>query len=429
MDTVGSQKVYVQKIDRLHHYAVVHLAIDFYAENYAKLGSKIFHNMINTFKLTVSRDKNLEKWIVRDFPEGMDFLVQYKQRKQLDQQVCHWNDNFHLIKEKLELPGDLSFSIGIYEIGNDYDRALMPQYQMKATFARYFGHFYFNPFARYFNDTDYRMLQGKKRLETQLPNALREHQLLVYLQPQYDLTNGKIKAAEALVRWKHPKLGMLMPDVFIPIFEQDRFILSLDFYMLEEVCRLLCKWHTAKMPICPISINFSKQHAETDDFLPRFSKIIDQYHIQPGEIYIEWTENVFTEPDIPVSLIADTLRSKGFRVAMDDFGSGYSSLNTLTDLPVDIIKLDKQFLKFSHEDARRRFLLQQIIRITQSLHYTVLAEGVEYEWQADMLRRLGCKYAQGYLYSRPVPIDTYERMLCQQAAIFNTKGPISDAAF
>lgn len=397
-----------------YHYAVIHLAVDFYAESRAKWGDAALGHILGAIKAEMAREYNPEERILREFPEGMDALVRYERRDLLDRRVGRWSCRFRLALQKREAPYDLSFSIGVYEIGDSFDVASTPQYLMKASFAQHFGHFCSNSSARYFNEEDYQKLRRKRYLETQIPIALRERQLTVYLQPQYSLKTGKIVAAEALVRWKHPSLGTLMPDEFIPLFERDRYILPLDFYMLREVCGLLNRWHSEGLPVLPVSVNFSRRHAETGDFAERFLKVTERYRIRPDEIYIEWTENGFAEPDVPVRAIAGQLRANGFRIAMDDFGAGYSSLNMLTDLPVDIIKLDKQFLKFKQGEKRRRFLLQQIIRIAGSLCYTVLAEGVEYKWQAEMLRELGCDYVQGFLYSRPVPADVIERMLRKQ---------------
>lgn len=402
--------------DRSRRFALVRLTIDFFEENKERIGEGNLLELIHTLRRAVETECRAQERVVEESAEGLNVLLLYGQRDELDRRIGGWGGPFYQSIDSRGLPHDLSFSAGICEIGESYDAAAETQYARKAKFAMRFGRICSSPFTRYYSDADYQTLRRQRYLETQIAAAFRERQLLVYLQPQYGLSTQRIVGAEALVRWEHPKLGMLPPDQFIPLFEQDRYIIQLDFYVLEETCRLLRRWRSMNLPVLPVSVNFSKQHAVTGDFVRRFLEVVERYGVRPGELCLEWTENVFAESDIPVGKIAGQLRSRGFQIAMDDFGSGYSSLNMLTDLPVDVIKLDKQFLKFDRRDPRRPFLLKRMLQIACALHYTVLAEGVESVWQAELLRSLGYEYVQGFLFSRPVPAPAYERMLCAQAA-------------
>lgn len=402
--------------EREYCYAAVRYTVDFLAEINEQIGENNVRNLISTLREIVENGCRADEWIIGADTHGLNVLVLYTDRRELDKRIENWKLCFYEIAEKRGIHYDISFSAGVYEVGGSLNKLSVNKYIMKASFAQAFGEIYSSPFVKYYNDTDYETLRRQRYLETQMFTAINENQFVVYLQPQYSLPNRKIIGAEALVRWKHPKLGFIMPDEFISLFEQDHFILQLDFYVLEETCRLISRWRDNDLPLFPVSVNFSKLHASMAGFTDHFLNITRRYNINPEKICVEWTENVFTEPDMPIGVIAAELQSNGFKIAADDFGSGYSSLNSLTDLPVDIIKLDKRFLDFKPWDRRRIFLLHHIIQIARHLKFAVIAEGVEFEWQAELLYRLGYEYVQGFLCSRPVPASEYEKMIKKREA-------------
>jgi diguanylate cyclase (GGDEF)-like protein len=242
----------------------------------------------------------------------------------------------------------------------------------------------------------------------EMRRALALKQFQVYLQPQYDHRTRKIKGAEALVRWIHPERGVISPASFIPNFEKNNFIQQLDAYVRTKTCQLLQDWLRRGLPVVPVSVNLSRLElfdAELPAKLARLTR-----NLPPGLLNLEITESAYTkEPEQLVAML-ENLRQKGFVIEMDDFGSGYSSLNTLHEMPVDMVKLDLRFL-VGEEVEKSKIILQAIALMMHKLGLTVIAEGVETAGQANFLASVGCYLIQGFYYSRPVPAAEFEKLL------------------
>lgn len=253
-----------------------------------------------------------------------------------------------------------------------------------------------------------RWVRGE-RLSRDFPGALRAGQLHVYLQPIWSMGGSVLAGAEALVRWQHPALGFLEPAEFITGCEYDRSALQLDFYMLASCCRLLQKWQRNGWKLPVISVNFSRLHAQTGVFMPCFLQTVGAFGIDPGKICVEWTERAFSDDSADIAQLSRQLREKGFHVAVDDFGTGASSLENVLGASADIVKLDKSFLAFPAHNARMPHIpiLKSVFRVAKELSCQVIAEGVEEAWQGDMLREMGCPYVQGFFYGRPMPADAF----------------------
>ncbi|MEL7655145.1 MAG: EAL domain-containing protein, partial [Bacillota bacterium] len=248
----------------------------------------------------------------------------------------------------------------------------------------------------------------KKKLESSMSTALRKEEFQIYLQPKFNLINHKIIGTEALVRWQHPSEGLISPDQFIPLFESNGFILELDFYVYEKVCSFLRKWIDEEKPVMPVSVNVSKAHLATERFASRLEALIQKYDIPPRLLELELTESIFIDDSQEaVSLIRD-LKDMGFTILIDDFGSGYSSLHLLKDIPVDILKLDKEFFRIEGMEEKDKIIVDGIIRIANDLDLKVISEGIETQEQVDFLIRSGCRKAQGYFFARPMSITDYE---------------------
>ncbi|SHK52505.1 diguanylate cyclase (GGDEF) domain-containing protein [Selenomonas ruminantium] len=243
--------------------------------------------------------------------------------------------------------------------------------------------------------------------------SLEREEFIVYLQPKYDLNTEKIMGAEALVRWVHPQLGFISPAKFVPIFEQNGFIYQLDKYVWEKTCQLLREDIDAGRPVLPVSINVSRVDFYSPNLVQIFEELTEKYNLNPRFLELELTESAYVENPQQIIEITRALQEKGFVILMDDFGSGYSSLNMLKDLPVDILKIDLKFLANSQgvENGRADSILNSVVRMAKRLAVPVIAEGVENQEQVDFLRTIGCEYAQGYFYSEPVPLDDYRELL------------------
>ena len=246
-----------------------------------------------------------------------------------------------------------------------------------------------------------------QQISAQLSEALRERNVVPYLQPIVD-TSGKIVGAEALARWIHPKDGFLSPASFIPVFEKNGMIIEIDRYMWRCACEILASWQKMGRDLF-VSVNISPKDFFFMDITEEFENLVKEYGIDPGKLRIEITETVMmTDVDKRMRML-DALRRDGFIVEMDDFGSGYSSLNLLKDMPVDVLKIDMTFLSKTTEDNKAKTILQNIIQLSEDLGIFSLTEGVETEDQLTMLSDMGCKLFQGYYFSKPLPMPEFEQ--------------------
>lgn len=265
----------------------------------------------------------------------------------------------------------------------------------------------------YYSDAHRDRLMQVQSILNEMRTALDKKQFHIYLQPQISLGSGRLIGAEALVRWMHPERGLIVPSQFIPIFEHNGFIAKLDIYMFEEVCRLQKRWREDAREQIPVSVNLSRVNFYSRNLREQLLRILDQYGVDPGLVELELTESAYAVDDHEIFNRLQQLQSDGFRILMDDFGSGYSALNMLKDAPVDILKLDLRFLYKSDPYHRSWQILKSIISMAEDLDIPVIAEGVETLEQVEVLSRTGCYAAQGYYYSRPIAVDQFEEKYMQ----------------
>ena len=245
-------------------------------------------------------------------------------------------------------------------------------------------------------------------IESQMQNALAQGEFKAFLQPKWDIITDKIVGAEILVRWIKPDGTIIYPSDFVPIFEQNGFVEKLDFYMLEKLCeKIRDVKKTGKYNLVPISINQSRILLGNPEYLKNVEHIMSRYDTALEDIQIEITESVFLNDREKMITVIDQLKEIGLVLCMDDFGSGYSSLNLLKDVPFDILKIDKDF--FSEADTSRdtKIILQHIVGMAGELGIKVVCEGVETEKQIGMLKEIGCTIVQGYFYGKPIPFDDF----------------------
>lgn len=246
-----------------------------------------------------------------------------------------------------------------------------------------------------------------------MEEALEQEQFLVYLQPKHDVGTEAVIGAEALVRWQHPELGFISPGEFIELFEKNGFISKLDWYILEETCRLQQRWISEGRRTVPLSVNASRADFNDDDYPEAVEALVDSYGLPHELIHIEVTESAYTDNPHQIISAVSRLRDKGFLIEMDDFGSGYSSLNTLSELPVDILKLDMRFIQSSDGFYLngRRGIIGFIISLSKWLQLSTVAEGVETEDELEQLKTLGCDCIQGFFFSKPMPVAEFEEYI------------------
>lgn len=240
--------------------------------------------------------------------------------------------------------------------------------------------------------------------------ALAEQQFIVYFQPKYQLKKMAPYGAEALVRWKKPSGEIVLPNEFIPIFERNGFITKLDYYVWEKVCQFIDSELSQGRNPAPISVNVSRVNLYNPDFMDSLIDLIHRYHIPPHYLNLELTESVFSEDAELIQRAVNYLHDAGFTILMDDFGSGYSSLNILKDVDLDVLKIDMKFFSKGNTAEKGAKIIEAVIRMAESLDMMVIAEGVEEKHQVDFLNDLGCDYIQGYYFGRSMSQDQYEKL-------------------
>ncbi len=256
---------------------------------------------------------------------------------------------------------------------------------------------------------------GQKMLREQhiideMDAALAEQQFIVYFQPKYHLKKMAPYGAEALVRWKKPNGEIVLPNEFIPIFERNGFITKLDYYVWEKVCQFIDSELSQGRNPAPISVNVSRVNLYNPDFMDSLIDLIHRYQIPPHYLNLELTESVFSEDAELIQRAVNYLHDAGFTILMDDFGSGYSSLNILKDVDLDVLKIDMKFFSKGNTAEKGAKIIEAVIRMADSLDMMVIAEGVEEKHQVDFLNDLGCDYIQGYYFGRPMSQDQYEKL-------------------
>ena len=270
-----------------------------------------------------------------------------------------------------------------------------------------------------YNDELHQVVLSEQQITNSMEEALLQRQFEVYYQPVVDLKTGEVVSAEALVRWNHPEKGMVSPGFFIPFFEHNGFIIKLDAYIREEVCRNIMELGRRGLNCVPVSVNVSRLEFYDPNLCRSIIDLTERYRLEPGMMRLEITESAYT--DNPQQLLAamKELQNYGFQVLMDDFGSGYSSLNMLKDVPVDILKMDMKFLENQGISGRGPEILASLVRMAKKLGMHTIAEGIETKEQGDFLRSVGCEYGQGYYYARPMPADAFTNLLMARE---NVKG-------
>ena len=297
---------------------------------------------------------------------------------------------------------------GIYEITDVSipvehmcDRALLAVDSIKGQYNQYFA---------VYDDALRSKLLREKAITDAMEAALAEEQFTIYLQPKYSLRENCMAGAEALVRWNHPQWGFMPPGKFIPLFEKNGFIHRLDQYVWEHVCALLHQWQEKGLPLLPVSMNVSRTDIYQLDLVEVFRGLVQKYGVDPRYLHLEITESAYAENPSQIISTVSQLRALGFPIEMDDFGSGYSSLNMLGQMKLDILKLDMKFVQNEISKSPDQSILGDIVAMAHRMRLDVVAEGVETREQVSRLMAVGCDYVQGYYFARPMPAPEMEAL-------------------
>ncbi len=337
-------------------------------------------------------------------------LSEFQQESELDELVRQIQTRCKMFKNI-----KLTYSIGVY-IVNDRKMDLR-QIEDRAAMARKKAKGNMMNNVLYYQEEFKEMLYIRNFIEESLPSAIDEKQFQMYLQPKYSIVQNHIVGAEALVRWQHPDRGMIYPNEFIPVIEENGYIKKVDYYIWKEACNFLKRCEQAGIKNCPVSVNVSRLHLTDTVFMDYLAQTIHEAGIPKEQLELEITETIGDEQ---ISNMAELLKHQGYKLLMDDFGSGYSSLNILLETPFDVIKLDKKFMENMMVSEKGRLILEYVVAMADKLGLELLAEGVETEEQVKLLRKIGCDNVQGYYYAKPMPVEDFFELLQKDRQSINS---------
>lgn len=335
-----------------------------------------------------------------------NFVVCYEAGKGDSRRMIN---TLQMVADSFAINNRTILSFGLYRIDDKTlpvsvmcDRANMALWKAKGNFK--------NPYCEYDEKMRQQVLKEQKIINA-MEMAIQNKEFTLYLQPKYDIEKGIIIGAEALVRWISLENGFISPGDFIPVFENNGFVYEVDKFIWEESCRYLRKWLDEGREVHPISVNVSRIDLYDPKLVQHLVDLREKYQLPSQYLELEITESAYTEDPEQIITITRQLREAGFVILMDDFGTGYSSLNMLKDIQIDVLKLDMGFLKSSDYSAKGGNILTAILKMAESLKMQTIAEGVETKEQVEFLKSIGCKYVQGFYYSKPLPVDEFEKLI------------------
>ena len=382
--------------------AMVHIQMEKYRSYCScygnKEGSKLVSDFYDVIRRSITRKETFARHEMCDF----GILLCYMDEEHLVERV---EKIMKLMAEKR--PNiKLYFKAGIHIL--DGERMEPAESYNRATIARTKIDDSHNESVSFFTKQMKEELLWERKVENEMERALQNHEYKVYLQPKYSVDNEKLAAAEALVRWVHPTEGLIAPYRFIPIFERNGFITRLDDYMIEEVAKLQAGWIAQGKRIVPISVNVSRAHFTRENLAEHICEIVDHYKVPHEAIELELTESAFFDDKETLIGIVNKMKGYGFVVSMDDFGAGYSSLNSLKELPIDVVKLDAEFFRGNDEEGKGKVIVSDAIGLAKKLNMRIVAEGIETREQVDFLAEKECDLIQGYYFAKPMPVEEFE---------------------
>ncbi|MGM9971802.1 MAG: EAL domain-containing protein [Anaeroplasmataceae bacterium] len=322
----------------------------------------------------------------------------------------------------------IAFSIGVYFI--EYNKMDVEQAYSRANIAVKTIKNNFDSSIAYFDKEMIAKLEKEQFYVNSLDEAILNEEILVYFQPKYDLQQDMVGGAEALVRWNHPKLGMIPPSEFVPALENNGLITKIDKFIWERTAKYLSEWRSKGLTPPPVSVNISKMDLLEKGLPDYIENLVRKYSIPHNLLELEITESAYVDGTVDVVSIIKEFKSKGFTILMDDFGSGYSSLNTLRQFEVDVLKIDLKFLSGfdnSNETVKGKTIIESIVTMAHQLGLKIVVEGTETIEQVEYIKSIGCEMAQGYYFSKPIKALEYVNMFTNGNKLFQTKAQTTNA--
>ncbi|MBQ8318315.1 MAG: EAL domain-containing protein [Lachnospiraceae bacterium] len=400
---------FTKKGDRLlrrnrgkYNYAIVNLRMEKYRSFCTCFGVKEGEELLEKFYMVLK--KNLRKKELMAHHDEADFglLITYVNEEDLISRIDKLEFSLNSVMPSIKM----YFRYGLCLADNN-EREVDSLYNNASTALELLPEDSEEKIASY--DIEMKKQQlWERKVEDEMDKALVTNQFKLYLQPKYSTKDEEIAGAEALVRWVHPADGLIPPNKFIPIFEKNGFILQLDDYMIEQVAIQQSKWIQEGRELFPISVNVSRAHFTREDLAEHICKIVDKYNVPHKFIELELTESAFFDDKYVLIDTVKQLRDYGFIVSMDDFGAGYSSLNSLKELSIDVLKIDADFFRGVDSVERGMLIVSEVIDLAKKLNMKIVAEGIESREQVDFLAAQECDLIQGYYFAKPMSIEEFE---------------------
>ncbi len=390
-----------KKMDK--NYAVISADIDKFETINDSFGRDVGDKLLKYIAKVFENELKDGEIFCRVSQDHFYLLTAYERQSDIIEKIKRMSNEINLFNAKV----NVHMSFGVCEIDEQVSVNTICDYAMLARKTIKGKH---DINYAFYSDEMRKAILREKNIENIMFFALEHEEFVMFLQPKYQLNTEKIIGAEALVRWLLTDKKIIPPNEFIPVFEKNRFIIKLDYYIWEQAIKTIRKWlNNGKKPI-PISINVSRVHFTSHEFVEVLSNLLEKYGVDKKYIEIELTESAFLDNAYSILEIASKLSEFGFKKSIDDFGSGYSSLNLLRKLNVEIIKIDKEFLDNNADQTRGQVVLKNIVAMIKDLNMKVVAEGVETSEHRDFLLEIGCDFAQGYYYAKPLPISKFEEL-------------------
>lgn len=383
------------------NYAALHLEMRKYSSFCTCFGVNKGQELIEDFYKVLRKEIHKKEALSHQENAAFSLLLTYTDKNELEARVAKMRDSLNKVLPEMKM----YFNTGIYEVPpNEID---IEQYYNNAMIACEMSGDESENSIAYFDIEMNKQKLWERKVENDMERALANREFQVYLQPKISTSEEKLGGAEALVRWIHPTEGFIPPNRFIPIFEKNGFILKLDDYMLEEIARVQSEWLAAGRTLVPISVNVSRAHFTREDLAEHICAVVDKYNVPHSVIELELTESAFFDDKNVLLNTVQKLRKAGFKVSMDDFGAGYSSLNSLKELQIDVLKIDADFFRGADAEERGLLIVSEVIDLAKKLNMKIVAEGIESREQVEFLTEQECDLIQGYFYAKPMPVPEF----------------------
>ncbi len=397
-------------------YSIISIDISNFRHLQTSIGTDSAHEILRRLGDRILEVIPKDAIACRNFIDNYSILIKATFRPIIEDYVISMLTVVTTMGTLLPLHYTIDFSVGVYVINTpDEDVSSM---LTKANTAREFGKNSINPkrVSFYTKEMD-ENLEAEREIIFDMNRAFEANEFITYYQPKFSFSDSKIIGAEALVRWNQRGKGLLPPKVFVPLFEKNGFIQKIDREVFESACKFLDEWNksgrdgVAPYPIT-ISCNLSRFQLYNPDLAKDYASIAAKYQIAPSKIELELTESLMMDNKDSLLKAMYGIKKAGFDISIDDFGSGFSSLSLLKELPANVLKLDKEFLaENANRSKRKNIIIHSVINMAKELELVTVAEGVEQESQAELLKEMGCDIAQGFLYAKPMDKSAFFSLL------------------